>query len=118
MIKELEENTYKIKVCNSSYIIKIREKVLFPNRTVEFGYLIINKKSIFSLWKALNIYWKYDKIANSFAEDQFLYADWNCSIWFKNKETAKRFLYFIDRKYNQTPQNVTEFIDVELWTNL
>ena len=36
----------------------------------------------------------------------------------RTKEIAEKFLYYLDRKYNPTPQPVKEFIDIKLWGDL
>ena len=117
MIKQLEEDIYRIKVNTTAYTIKITQIETVYN-DVKYGYSSINKASLYSLWKAMHLICNYDRIANFFAGDQFINAGWRGYLWFKNKKVAKNFLYFIDRKYNPTPQNVTEFIDIELWGNL
>lgn len=85
-----------------------------------YGISIINKSSLHSLWRALRFGWTYTytRIARDFAEDQFVSSDWQGRLWFRDKSTAERFLYFLDRKYNPTPQDIKEFIDIKLWGNL
>lgn len=117
MIKQLGEDIYRIKVNTITYIIKIIQiETLYGG--IKYGYSSVNRLSLCPLWEAMRLISNYDRIANSFAGDQFVNAGWRGSLWFKNKRVAKNFLYFIDRKYNPTPQILTEFIDIELWGNL
>ena len=116
MIKQLGEDIYRIKVNTTTYTIKIIQ-IETVRGDIRYGYSI-NRLSLYSLWKAMHLICNYDIIANFFAGDQFINAGWKGSLWFNNKKVAKNFLYFIDRKYNPTPQILTEFIDIELWGNL
>lgn len=111
MIKKISENVYRIRVKKTSYNVEIIKQF-----DANYVYTI-DRKDMLSFWRALSIPYGVRYIAEDFVKER-VQCDWRWSPLFKTKDVAEKFLYYLDRKYNPTPQLVNEFIDIELWGNL
>ena len=115
MIKQIAENLYKIKVGNVSYIIEITVNGLAYD-PYYYRYTIINKSNMACVWRALGIKYFLTKCLRDCGIEPFLLT-WDYSIRFTSESSAKKFLFYVDRKYNPTPQKIGEFVDLDLWIN-
>jgi len=115
MIKKIGENAYRIRVRKTLYNVGIVEQREGDN-TFSYRYTI-DRQYMISLWRALSISYMAGRVARDFAKE-YVRLDWRWSPVFRTKEIAEKFLYYLDRKYNPTPQPVKEFIDIKLWGDL
>ena len=115
MITQIDTDLYRIKVRKTLYKIGIIARNTPTG--IQYGYTI-NRAYMYPFWRALALWYsRIREAAQEFSPD-FVSMDWHWSLWFRNKETAEQFLYFVDRKYNPTPSEVEEFIDIKLWGGL